>query len=759
VRLRRGPRIRRWPVQPSAPPPSRRRPRRLAAPVCTLTFGLLASSGAVTGGGTAGWEPGELVSQNVLHHAYAYARARSTPVENIVILDRPIASFAPARAFGAALDGHERGEIAQIYTPANERAMRSAGLGQVTYRLRTELGVTAWHFNPAGSWSEPARRQGYWTSSPVPGRPPLSSHGYDLPRRGDTRDQANDAGFSRLDDGSTGTFWKSNPYLDPHYTHEPHPQRVLVDFGFHRPVDALRIAWGTPWATRVRVQWWQGPEALLQSGHAPGRWRDFPRAAFAGRAGTQTLILARAPLPARFVRVLLSESSHTAAPGSHDVRDRLGFAIRELYVGRVQRGRFVDEMRHGVARQTVTVTSSTDPWHGAGNLDRNYEQPGFTTVLRSGLTRGEPVLVPVPVLYGTPENTVAELRYLRALGVPIAGVELGEEPNGQWASPEDYGALYVQFARALHRYDPTLRLGGPGYETSLPDFLAWPDARGDRSWTRRFIAYLRAHDALGELSFFSFEWYPFDNGCRPVGPQLARVAGMLAGLLHHQTLDGLPAGIPKIITEYGFSAFATADEVDLAGAVLDADVAAEFLALGGQTAYLYGYEPSELIRELAQCDTWGNLTLLRSDSRHRIKAPVAAFWGVRLLTQSWAQPGARPNTMLASSALGGAPVAAYALRRPDGRLSILLLNKDPRRARRVTLSLAGAAGPAGPLHGALEVEQLSRAQYVWHPRGENGYARPDAPPARSTVQADPGTALTLPPLSITVARSVGRSSL
>ena len=59
------------------------------------------------------------------------------------------------------------------------------------------------------------------------------------------------------------------------------------------------------------------------------------------------------------------------------------------------------------------------------------------TVMRSGLTRGTPLLVPVPVLYGTPENAVAELRYLLRLGVPLRGVELGEEPDGQLVSPED----------------------------------------------------------------------------------------------------------------------------------------------------------------------------------------------------------------------------------------------------------------------------------------------------------------------------------
>jgi hypothetical protein len=591
--------------------------------------------------------------------------------------------------------------------------------------------VEAWHWNPVGSWSEPARHQGYWTSSPVPGRPFPASFGYDLPRRGDTIDQANNAGYSRLDDGSLRTFWKSDPYLDPYYTHDAHPQWVLVDFRSHRAVDAVRIAWGTPYATRFRVQWWQGPEALFQAGHAPGRWRDFvpptngagviePADAgseMTGHPGTQTVVLSRRPISVRFIRIMLLDGSHAAPPGSHDIRDRLGFAARELYVGRIEGARFIDLMRHGVRRQTVTYVSSTDPWHSASDLDRNYEQPSFTTIGRDGLTRGLPLLVGVPVLYGTPENAVAEVRYLRALKVPIAGVELGEEPNGQYASPEDYGALYIEFARAIHRYDPTLLLGGPGYETSIPDFLAWPDAHGDRSWTRRFLDYLRAHDALDQLGFFSFEWYPFDNGCRPVGPQLARAAGMLAEVMHRQTLDGLPADIPRIITEYGYSAFATRDEVDLAGAVLDADIAAEFLALGGERAYLYGYEPSELMSELPQCKTWGNLTLLQSDSRHRIKAPVAAYWAMRLLTRDWIEPGAAPNTLLATSATAGAPVAAYALRRPDGTLAILLLNKDPRRALAVSISLAGE-GAVEPLTGPVAAEQLSSARYVWHAAGE-----------------------------------------
>ena len=697
----------------------------------------------------------------------ASAAGPTLPTQRVVVnLSHALASFSPAHALGAALDGHERGETAQIYTSANERAMEGAGLGPIAYRLRTELGVAAWHWNPSGSWSDPAHHDGYWTSSSTPGRPFVASYGYDLPRRGDTIDQADNSGYSRLDDGSLGTFWKSNPYLDPYYAHEAHPQWALVDLGRHRAIDAVRIAWGAPYARSLRVQWWQDPNAL-EAGHAPARWRELRASgrsgdaasggaglAFVGHPGVQTLILAARPISARFVRVLLTRSSHAAGPDSQDVRDRLGYAIRELYVGRVQRGRFVDLMRHGVAHQTVTYVSSTDPWHAASDLDANYEQPSFTTVQGSGLTRGAPVLVPVSVLYGTPQNAVAELRYLRALHVPIAGVVLGEEPDGQYASPEDYGALYVRFARAIHRYEPTLPLGGPDNETSIPDFLTLSGTRREGSWTRRFINYLRAHGALAELGFFSFEWYPFDNGCRPVGPQLARAAGMLAAVMHSQTLDGLPR-IPRIVTEYGYSAFAARAEADLAGAVFDADAVADFFALGGKAAYLYGYEPSGLIRELPNCDTWGNLTLLQADATHRVKAPVAAYWGMRLLTRSWVQPGKKANVMVATSATGMAPVAAYALRRPDGRLSILLINKDPRRARPVALDLSGD-GSSQALTGPVTLEQLSSARYIWHPAGEQGYARPDLPPARSTFDAGPGTVLTLPSLSITVLRTEPR---
>jgi hypothetical protein len=153
------------------------------------------------------------------------------------------------------------------------------------------------------------------------------------------------------------------------------------------------------------------------------------------------------------------------------------------------------------------------------------------------------------------------------------------------------------------------------------------------------------------------------------------------------------------------------------------------------------------MRDTHRCDSWGNLTLFASDDAHRIRFPTAAAWGARMLTHDWTAPGDRSDTLLATSVSGAPSVSAYTLRRPDGSLALLLLNKD---TRPVALWLGTARGP---LTGAATVAQLSAATYRWHPRGPHGFAHPDGPPARFTTMLGADGQVDLPARSLTVLRA------
>ena len=683
--------------------------------------------------------------------------ARSESVGRVVIdaAGGPTAKLRPDQAFGAALDGVGRGQVDRLFTPLNIARLKQAGLGPITYRLRTELAIEAWHWSEEGSWSDPARHQGYWVSSDHPRRPVLTSWGYALPRRGDTIDQANNAGYSRLDDGDPATFWKSNPYLDPRYTGEAtaRPQWVVIDFGRAEMVDAGRIDWAEPFARRFQVQYWVGADEYDDE----GRWVAFPGGVIAnGAGGRESLSLAPAPIRTKFVRILLETSSNTAPPGSADPRDAIGYAIGEISLGVADAdGRLVDSVRHAPRRdgQTLSYVSSTDPWHRATDRDDDLEQPGFDRVFASGLTRDQPMMVPVGALYDTPENAAAEIRFLEARHYPVREVELGEEPDGQNIDAEDFGALYLEFAAALHRVDPTLRLGGPSLQQAIAD--TWLDPSPDRSWTRRFIRYLTGRGRLGALNFFTFEYYPFDDLCGALSEKLLAETGLMDSALARLRADGVPAAVPLVISEYGFSAFGGQGDVEPESALINADIAAQFVSRGGGAAYAFGYAPDVPYVGGRPCAGAGNLMLWQADGAGRARWPMPTFWGASLLTHDWAgeSGGADEFYPAASDVRDGAGrplVTAYALRRTDGAWSVLIINRDPISAHRVQVILkSGGEGASSSLPGPFTVVEWGAARYAWKADGVDGRPTRDLPPRRSRLAGmDP--VVDLPPLSVTV---------
>src|ERR1700728_2547131 len=631
--------------------------------------------------------------------------------------------FVPKDTLGAGVDRISVEAIDKDLLQPTLSQTQESGWQPVTYRQNKELAIVAWHWNPQGAWSDPAGK-GYFVGSANPTEMLRYSYGYGLPRRGFTRnDGTENVGFSRLTDGDLASFWKSNPYLTQRFTGESdalHPQWVLLDLAQVQQVDSIRIAWGEPFAKVYKVQYWTGGEDPI---HAPTRgvWQTFLQGAVeAGKGGTETLRLIGSTVPVRFVRIWMTESSNTCdADGAGDPRNCVGYAIREIYLGTMTKdGAFHDILRHTQDQeQTTTYCSSVDPWHQASDLGATTQaQMGFDLFFTSGVTRGLPAMIPVAMLYETPENSAAELAYLKKRNYPVSYVEMGEEADGQYMLPEDYAALYLQWATALHKVDPALKLGGPSFQGVNRDIEVWPDANGKVSWLGRFVDYLKQHGRMNDLAFFSFEHYPLDP-CRIPWGSLYEEPELVSHIMQVWHEDGVPEDMPMCITEGNLSSAASETYQDILSGIWLADYIGSFLNSGGNGVYFFHYLPLQM--EPGCNSSPGTFGMFTIDANYQIQQPLAQFFVAQLINLEWVQPsGGEHQVFAAKSDLeDGAEhelVTAYAVKRPDGIWAVMAVNRDQQNAHRVRIALDGSDGKASSFAGPVEVSTFGSAQYQWH---------------------------------------------
>ncbi len=664
-------------------------------------------------------------------------------------------SFIPSQSIGGAIDGHFKGDIDKMLTPENIRVMRSAGLKAVSYRLRTELAGEVWHWNPSGKWSDSIHQQGYWISDTFSSKPVMLSNGFRLPRRGNTHDQANDDGYSKIDDGDTATFWKSNPYLDSSFTHESnalHPQWVIIDLGKKYRVNALKIKWGNPYAVSYTVDYAKGNDPQYFDPFEPGIWHHFPFGTFENSEERfSSRKISDKPIPVRFIRVSFHQSSYTSDKPSKDIRDKSGFAIKEIEAGlEDSKGSFFDYISHSCNhRQSVIHVSSTDPWHTSKDLDLNVEQPGIDRFFMDGLTANEPALMPVALLYDTPENMMSLLKYLKQKKYLVTELEMGEEPEGQLVSPTDYAELYLQLGRKIKAFDSNLKMGGPCF-ASLSSEPEDSSTFTEAKWTTLFLNYLKSHNAIQLFNFFSFEWYPFDNLCAPSAPQLAAAPEKLS-IAMKNIQNVLPEKTPVYITEYGYSAYEGKPEVEIQGALMYADILGKFMELGGSKSFLYGYDPA-FLQQSFTCG-YGNNMLMGLNDSGKINYKTAAFYGTQMITHFWAMPEDSllevfPTECNIFNKKGQSIVSAYALRSSLGKWSVMLINKDPHKILSVDMKIKNSDLNKPVDWNPAQIIQYSKEQYQWKANGMYGHPSKSLPPAFKKINGT--SSIKLPPFSLTI---------
>jgi hypothetical protein len=691
------------------------------------------------------------------HGAHAQVKEAVATVHVDVTPGHAINSFDPDKALGSSIDSLSKTGIDKVYTPHIVQESLSAGWGPITYRNNTELRMAAWHWTENGTWSDAAHKSGYFTGSTELKEPLRYILSYALPHRG----------FSTSGDrpvqGPTLTYWKSNPYLTSKFTGESdalHPQWVVVDLNSEKPVNAMRIAWASPYARSYQVEYWVGKDALDFDRGPQGEWKTFASGALkSAEGGTVTLKLGDAPVSAQYLRILMTESSNTCDEhGAEDIRNCVGYAIQEIKAGTMDASNaFAEAVTDAAEQQKVSYCSSSiDPWHSAGDVNASGggQHSGFDIFFTSGLTNNLPAMIPVTMLYGTPDDAAAQIAYIEKRGYPIAWIEMGEEPDGKHAMPEDYGALYLQWAAAIHKVDPKLKLGGPVFEGVNEDITVWPDAQGRKSWMGRFVAYLKAHGRIGDLSFVSFEHYPFER-CTITWKTLYTEPQLMKHILQVWRDDGVPKNVPLMVTENHLSASLTGPMSTIFAALWLADNVGSFFEGGGAVFHHSPIQPQPVQDSCLGWASWSNFV---TDRDYNITGYTSPYFAAHMINLEWVQHHSGVHHMFPSSTgindtEENVLVTSYAVHRHDGQWSLMLVNRDENNAHTVRVIFEDASNKRKAFFsGAVTLVTFGSEQYVWKNDGQNSHADPDGPPVATIVPASRERTFNLPKASVTVLR-------
>lgn len=203
-----------------------------------------------------------------------------------------------------------------------------------------------------------------------------------------------------------------------------------------------------------------------------------------------------------------------------------------------------------------------------------------------------------------------------------------------------------------------------------------------------------------------------------------------------------------MVTEANFSANAGAPFHDVVGALWFADFAGSFLSSGGKALYLYQYTPEALQQTASGCVTWGSYGRFVGSPSYGVRQTTAQYFAAQVIMQHWAQPVDMPHALVGVAMQpSNQTITAYALRRPDAKYAVLLLNKNQWRVYTVHIVFHRGSITAA-FRGPVTQMVFGKAQYAWHQNGANRFAGPDGP---AVTSAGPPTATyALPPESISV---------
>ncbi|MEV4728027.1 cellulose binding domain-containing protein [Micromonospora humida] len=253
-------------------------------------------------------------------------------------------------------------------------------------------------------------------------------------------------------------------------------------------------------------------------------------------------------------------------------------------------------------------------------------------------------------------------------------------------SASQYARLVVEYADAMKAVDPTVKVGAV---LTMPG--NWPDgitAGSDPGpWNRTVLSI-----AGPKIDFVDVHWYPGGTAAE----SLARTAHIdeAAHLLRDQLARYAGPNAARIGISFTELNVGTGQNTQ-PGALFLADAYSDLLENGVFTVQWWNvHNGIGTVTEVAGQTDYGDFGLLSSGTctadnsvcEPPLNTPFAPYHGLSMMNLF-----ARPGDQFVRAATDEPLVTAHAVRRADGDLAVLLVNKDPANARPVTIDYAGFA--------------------------------------------------------------------
>jgi hypothetical protein len=166
-----------------------------------------------------------------------------------------------------------------------------------------------------------------------------------------------------------------------------------------------------------------------------------------------------------------------------------------------------------------------------------------------------------------------------------------------------------------------------------------------------------------------------------------------------------------------------------------ANIAGRWLSLGGSAAYMFGYGPNVPSNQHLACAGFGNMMPFTADEDGQADKPMPSFFTANLLAKIWSVAGHGLHRLAPTriDGLADTKVVAFAVRRPDGKLAVMLVNRSPDQAYRFALKGQLRGGMTESLGGPAQVYSYGPAQYAWVDQGPDSHPLRTQPPARQII--------------------------